>query len=100
MSFKHAFIPTTILPTTTIIQSNQVAAWVFNLSPVLDSNQELIKTIFLLLHVIKLAAQLQQIAEELHCQVNITHILWIPTLVTLVEGVHNSETIERIVLEI
>ena len=63
--------------------------------------------------VIKLTAQLQQIPEELDSQVNITHVLRVttqtrvqlepnavPTFVSLIEGMHHSETVKGVVLQV
>ena len=63
--------------------------------------------------MIELAAQLEQVTEELHCECDITHVLWVATetwvkleadaipttTIALVEGVHDGETVERVVLE-
>lgn len=94
-------------------KTNEVIIATFHLCPILDSNQEFIKTVFLFLHVVKLTAQLQQIPKELHCQINISHVLTIstqraiqlesnavPSFMSLVKWMYYGETIERIILEI
>ncbi len=43
--------------------------------PVLHSNQELVQAALLLIHVVKLCAELQQVAEELDSESAIPHVL-------------------------
>ena len=63
--------------------------------------------------MIELTAQLQQVAEELHCKRDITHVLRVATetrvklkadaipttAIALVEGVHDCKTVEGVVLK-
>ncbi len=99
-----------------LLHLQQVAAGlgiVFPLAgPVLDCHQELIEAVLLLLTLIELAAQLEQVPEELHGQGVVSQVLAVAAerrvetepnavpLQSLVVGVHESEAVERVVTKV